>query len=54
MEMLYNKGKELDDKKIVKDLRRSVDMYENGEIAEVRDILCEIVLAIDEFEKRMG
>lgn len=40
---------ELKDKKIVKALRQAATDYENGEIAEVRDLLAEIVGAIDDF-----
>ena len=46
----YNKGA-LKDRKIVEALKRAAIQYENGEIIEVRDTLCEIVEAIDDFEK---
>ncbi len=39
----------LKDEKIVEALREAADSYGNGEIAEVRDTLREIVAAIDEF-----
>ena len=44
----YKKGK-LEDKKIEAALRGVADMYANGELIEVRDLLVEIVDAIDEF-----
>lgn len=40
----------LKDKKIVAALKRSAKDYENGEIAEVRDLLLEIAAAINEWE----
>lgn len=40
---------ELKDKKIISALRKAANDYENGEIAEVRDLLADIVNAIDEF-----
>jgi len=46
----YSKG-ELKDKKILEVLKKLPEQYENGEIAEVRDIMEEIIFAIDEFEK---
>lgn len=45
----YEKS-ELNDLGIINALKRATKDYENGEIAEVRDILEEIVIAIDEFE----
>ena len=45
----YSKG-ELKDKKILEALKKLPEQYENGEIAEVRDVMEEIVFAIDEFE----
>ena len=44
----FAKG-ELKDEKIVASLKRAAKDYENGEIAEVRDLLLEIVAAIDEW-----
>lgn len=44
----YKKGK-LEDKKIEMALRGAADSYANGELIEVRDLLSEIVSAIDEF-----
>ena len=41
---------ELQDKKIIKALTQAAKDYENGEIAEVRDLLADIVNAIDEFD----
>ena len=41
---------ELKDKKIVTALTQAAKDYENGEIAEVRDLLLEIAAAIDEWE----
>ena len=46
----YSKG-ELKDKKILEVLKKLPEQYENGEIAEVRDVMEEIIFAIDEFEK---
>lgn len=40
----------LKDQKIVCALKQAAKDYENGEIAEVRDLLLEIVAAIDEWE----
>ena len=40
----------LKDKKIAAALRQAAEDYENGEIAEVRDLLLEIAAAIDEWE----
>ena len=48
----YKKG-ELKDKKIIEALKQAAVQYENGEIAEVRDTLFDIVDAIDDFEKDM-
>lgn len=45
----YEKS-ELNDLGIINALKQAAKDYENGEIAEVRDILEEIVIAIDEFE----
>lgn len=49
----FNKGK-LKDKKIVAALSQAAKDYDNGEIAEVRELLLEIVIAIDEWEKAEG
>lgn len=40
----------LKDKKITAALKQAAKDYENGEIAEVRDLLLEIAAAIDEWE----
>ena len=50
MSKFFKKG-ELQDEKIIVALKQAADDYENGEIAEVRDLLIEIVKAIDEFDK---
>ena len=47
--MRFFKNGELKDKKIVAALQQAAKNYENGEIIEVRDLLAEIVYAIDEF-----
>ena len=51
--MRFYKNGELEDKKIVEALRKAADAYENGELIEVRDLLQDIVDAIDEFECAM-
>ena len=53
MEMRFLKHDELEDQKIIDALLQAAKDYENGAIAEVRDILVEIVNAIDEFENTM-
>ena len=40
---------ELKDKEIIKALKDAVDDYEDGMISDVRDLLVEIVHAIDEW-----
>lgn len=51
----YNeKTKELKDAKIVEALQQAAIDYENGEIAEVRDLLADIVRNIDEFESGLA
>ncbi|NCC06698.1 MAG: hypothetical protein EOM30_01320 [Clostridia bacterium] len=45
----FKKG-ELKDKKIIEALKQAATQYENGELIEVRDMLCEIVEAIDSFD----
>ena len=47
--MRFYKNGELKDKKIVEALRKAADDYENGALIETRDLLLEIVDAIDEF-----
>jgi len=50
--MRFFKNGKLEDKKIAAALRKAADDYENGELIEVRDLLSEIVNAIDEFAGR--
>lgn len=47
----FKRGK-LQDKKIEAALRKAADDYANGELIEVRDLLLEIINAIDEFAYR--
>ena len=49
MNMTFFKNGQLEDKKIVAALRKAADDYENGELIEVRDLLFEIINAIDAF-----
>ena len=51
--MKFWKNGELQDEKIVEALRKAVDWYEDGAIAEVKDLLVDIVDAINEFELSM-
>ena len=46
----YSRGR-LNDKKIIEALKKLPDMYENGEIIEVRELCYDIVDAIDSFER---
>lgn len=48
--MRFIKNGKLQDEKIAFALRMAAKDYANGEISEVRDLLLEIVAAIDEFE----
>ena len=41
---------ELDDNAIINALKDAIDMYENGEILEMRDLLLDIIESIDEFD----
>lgn len=50
MQMTFYKNGKLKDKKIESALRQAADDYENGELIEVRDLLQDIVDAINEFE----
>ena len=50
MTLTFYKNGKLKDKKIVSALRQVAEQYENGELIEVRDLLQDIVDAIDEFE----
>lgn len=52
MEMKFFKNGQLKDKEIVKALQQAAVDYDNGEIAEVRDLLVDIVQAIDEFDNQ--
>ena len=52
MEMRFFKNGQLKDKEIVKALQQAAIDYDNGEIAEVRDLLVDIVQAIDEFDNQ--
>ncbi len=47
--MKFYKNGELKDKEITAALKQAADGYENGELIEVRDLLQDIVDAIDEF-----
>lgn len=47
--MRYFKNGKLEDKKIQTALRKAADDFENGELIEVRDLLLEIINAIDEY-----
>ena len=47
----FIKNSELQDKRIVLALHQAATDFEDGEIAEVRDVLQEIIDAIDEFEE---
>lgn len=47
----FKKGK-LEDKKIEAALRKAADNFANGEIVETRDLLADIVNAIDEFAEQ--
>ena len=49
IKMRFLRHGELQDNEIVKALREAVDDYEDGAISEVRDLLVEIVNAIDEW-----
>lgn len=53
MEMRFLKNGELEDQKIMEALHQAANDYENGAIAEARDVLVEIVNAIDEFENNI-
>ena len=48
--MRFIKNGQLQDEKISTALQTASKDYQNGEIAEVRDLLLEIVAAIDEWE----
>ena len=50
MESKFYKNGELQDKKIVKALKKAAEDYENGEIAEVQELLLEISAVIYKWE----
>lgn len=50
MQMKFLKHGELQDIEIINALKKSAYDYENGAILEVRDLLVEIVNAIDDWE----
>ena len=50
MGYLNAKTGELKDEKVVKDILRAADLYQDGCIAEAQSILKGIVMAIDDFE----
>ena len=50
--MKFFKHGELEDKKIEEALRKAADDYANGALIEVRDLLLDIINAIDEFSDR--
>lgn len=49
MDMRFLKNGELQDDEIVEALKESAEYFEDGMISEVRDLLVEIVHAIDEW-----
>ena len=44
------KSKTLKDEKIANALRQAAIDYENGDIVDVRDVLADIISAIDQFD----
>ena len=50
MGYMNEKTGELKDEKVVKDILRAADLYQDGCIAEAQSILKRIVKAIDDFE----
>lgn len=48
--MKYIINGDLQDKRIANALRQAAEDYENGELLEDRDLLLEIIAAINEFE----
>lgn len=50
MNKYLNNDGTLKDKEVVADIRKAADMYENGELIETRDMLLEIINAIDDFD----
>ena len=51
--MKFFKRGELKDAKIIEALRQSAELYTMGCVAEVKDTLLDIVLAIREFEREV-
>lgn len=51
MSYINTKTGELKDEKVVKDILRAADLYQDGCIAEAQSILRGIVSTIDEFEE---
>lgn len=39
----------LKDNKIIEDIRKAADMYENGEIVETHDLLLDVVSMLDDW-----
>ena len=50
MEHTFYKRGELKDREIISALHQAAKDYENGEIAEVKDVLIDIINSINEFE----
>ncbi len=50
METKYYKRGELKDELIIADLKKAAVLYEDGAIIETRDLLQEIICAINEFD----
>lgn len=50
MESTFFKKGELKDKEIIAALHKAAEDYENGEIAEVKDVLIDIINSITDFE----
>lgn len=41
----------LKDNKIIEDIRKAADMYDNGEIVETHDLLLDIISVLDDWMK---
>ena len=50
----FFKNGKLEDKRIIASLRQAANDYENGELIEVRELLLDIINAIDEFADLEG
>ena len=50
MSKYLNNDGTLKDREVVANIRKAADMYENGELIETRDMLLEIINAIDDFD----